>query len=592
VLFNTLAYAQFFACVFLVGWLLADRRAAVLAPAVAPLFCALHLGPRFWFSVAGLALFLFCALPAGSAFFWLCSKPRSERAFRLVLLGVLAQATLTLAAITWTATGFDPFTLGLITLHVPLERLGPFAWAVPLFGFAATYALLVARKARLLFLLIASYVFYAYWDYRFLPLIWASSTADYLLGHAIARAPNAASRKRWLVLTVVMNLGVLGLFKYYNFGVDQMSALLTSLGLPGLEATLEVALPVGISFFTFESMSYVIDVYRGELEPHQSYAEYLTFVAFFPHLVAGPIVRPKDLLPQLAGVARFDERAASEGLFLIAVGLGKKILIGDFLALRLVDQVFDAPHFYSALEMYAATVGYALQIYCDFSGYTDIAIGSALLLGVRFPKNFDSPYKSTSIVEFWRRWHISLSTWLRDYLYIPLGGNRHGRVRTYFNLLCTMLLGGLWHGAAWTFLIWGALHGVALAVNRYWAERWARPQPESPSFLRRAALVLLTFHFVCLGWIFFRSSSFGSAWAVLERLASLTTHHQNLPLPVLGALAAGLVGHFVPARLFEWTKQRFIGSPWLVQGALLYLVAVLLRRIGSADSVPFVYFQF
>jgi alginate O-acetyltransferase complex protein AlgI len=458
--------------------------------------------------------------------------------------------------------------------------------------FVVSWLLAPRRKLRLWFLLGASYFFYAHWDFRFLPLIWASSTADWLLGHAIAKAKDGQSRKRWLAATVVMNLGVLGLFKYWNFGIQSASALLAQLGLPGFTATLEVALPVGISFFTFESMSYVIDVYRGELEPHQSYPEYLAFVAFFPHLVAGPIVRPKDLLPQLAGLARFRPNEASEGLFLVAVGLGKKILIGDFLALRLVDQVFDSPLFYSALEVYAAIVGYALQIYCDFSGYTDIAIGSALLLGVRFPKNFDSPYKSASIIEFWRRWHISLSTWLRDYLYIPLGGNRHGPARTYLNLLLTMLLGGLWHGAAWTFVVWGALHGAALAINRFWVERWARPKATPISPLRRAIQVLLTFHLVCLGWVFFRASSFDSAWLVLERLTSLSTHHQNLSAPVLWALAVGVVLHFVPERLFQRTQSLFIAAPALAQGLVLFLVAVLLRRIGSADSVPFVYFQF
>ena len=273
--------------------------------------------------------------------------------------------------------------------------------------FVVSWSLVRAQKWRLLFLLGASYFFYAHWDFRFLPLIWGSSTADYFLARAIHRAPTPAARKRWLISTVVMNLGVLGFFKYWNFGIENVAA---ALGIDASNVTLRVALPVGISFFTFESMSYVIDVYRRELEPAWSYTEYLSFVAFFPHLVAGPIVRPRDLLPQLAGPARFDATLASEGLFLIAVGLAKKIVIGDYLALNLIDRVFDAPAFYSALEVYAAVVGYALQIYCDFSGYTDIAIGSALILGVRFPVNFDSPYQAVNIADFWRRWHISLST--------------------------------------------------------------------------------------------------------------------------------------------------------------------------------------
>jgi alginate O-acetyltransferase complex protein AlgI len=596
VLFNTLAYAQFFACVFVAAWLLVDRRFAVVLPALAVGVVGLQLGQRaVQLPLVWLTLFA-SAVTAAAALWYVRRGPSEGRAFEIRLRGAalaaLGTATLGLTAMTEPLFGTDPFRLGLKTLGIPLPAPGPVGWLIAALCFCLALGLLIAKKSRLLLLLVSSYVFYAHWDYRFLPLIWASSTADWLLGHAIARAPQGASRKRWLVLTVVMNLGVLGLFKYWNFGIDSASALLQEMGLPGLTATLEVALPVGISFFTFESMSYVIDVYRGELEPHRSYAEYLTFVAFFPHLVAGPIVRPKDLLPQLAGASHFDSHGASEGLFLIAVGLGKKVLIGDFLALRLVDQVFDSPLFYSAVEVYAAVVGYALQIYCDFSGYTDIAIGSALLLGVRFPKNFDSPYKSTSIIEFWRRWHISLSTWLRDYLYIPLGGNRRGPARTYLNLLLTMLLGGLWHGAAWTFVIWGALHGVGLAVNRFWSERWARHRTDPPSFGRRAVLLLLTFHFVCLGWIFFRAPTLGAAGLVLQRLASLTTHHQNLSLQVLAALGAGLVFHFVPEGLFERIKRTYIALPAVAQGVVLFAVAVLLRQIGSADSVPFVYFQF
>lgn len=594
-LFNTLAYAQFFACVFAAAWLLVDRRFAALLPALAAGVLAFGLGapairaPLAWstlllaFATAALALWTLRRGEAEGAAF--------ELRLRGAILATLGTGALALTALTQPKFGLDPFRLGLKALGVPLPP-GAAGWLLAAACFALTYGLLRAKNARLLFLLASSYVFYAHWDYRFLPLIWASSTADWLLGHAIARAPNASSRKRWLVLTVVMNLGVLGLFKYWNFGIDSATVLLQNLGLPGLEATLEVALPVGISFFTFESMSYVIDVYRGELEPHRSYPEYLTFVAFFPHLVAGPIVRPKDLLPQLTGKAIFSSRAGSEGLFLIALGLGKKVLIGDFLALRLVDQVFDAPLFYSAVEVYAAVLGYALQIYCDFSGYTDIAIGSALLLGVRFPKNFNSPYKSTSIAEFWRRWHISLSTWLRDYLYIPLGGNRRGPARTYLNLLITMLLGGLWHGAAWTFVVWGALHGVGLAVNRFWSERWARPRTSPAPLWRRAVPLFLTFHFVCLGWIFFRAPTFGAAWLVLRRLASWTTHHQNLSPQVLTALGAGLLLHFVPERLFERLKETYIALPAVAQGAVLFATAVLLRQIGSADSVPFVYFQF
>jgi len=339
-------------------------------------------------------------------------------------------------------------------------------------------------------------------------------------------------------------------------------------------------------------MSYVIDVYRGHIKPHRSYIEYLTFVAFFPHLVAGPIVRPRDLLPQLGGEPRFSAEAGMEGLFLIAVGLTKKVAIGDYLALNLVDRVFESPAGYSSVEVYAAVIGYALQIYCDFSGYTDIAIGSALLLGIRFPKNFDAPYSAVDIVDFWRRWHISLSTWLRDYLYIPLGGNRRGRARTYANLMITMLLGGLWHGASWTFVVWGGIHGAALALTRAWREWRGESGSLLPGGIGRVAGILFTFHLVCAAWIFFRADSFAKARLIFERLAEGTTHHVNLDARVLAVLALGLASHYVPDKQFEAAKQGFSRLPVPAQAALLFGVLVLLQKFASAEAVPFVYFQF
>jgi len=456
--------------------------------------------------------------------------------------------------------------------------------------FVVAWLLSRTRKLRVVFLLLASYVFYAHWDYRFVPLIWASSTADYLLGHAIARATDPVLRKRWLILTVVLNLGLLGFFKYFDFGIDTARALLQSFGFHPPPFALEVALPVGISFFTFESMSYVIDVYRGDIKPHRSYLEYLTFVAFFPHLVAGPIVRPRDLLPQLANPARFQPELGSEALFLIALGLLKKVAIGDYLALNFVDRVFQAPAQYSALECYAAVVGYALQIYCDFSGYTDIAIGSALLLGIRFPANFAAPYTASDLIDFWRRWHISLSTWLRDYLYVPLGGNRRGPARTYLNLMLTMLLGGLWHGANWTFVIWGGLHGVGLALNRVLRDRFNVDPSRNP--WTRVLGVLVTFHFVAFAWIFFRSNSFGAARAFIDQLSTLTTHHPNLDERVVAVLVAGLIAHFVPRAWYVEAKTTFVALPSAAQAVLLFGALLVLRTMASAEAVPFVYFQF
>jgi D-alanyl-lipoteichoic acid acyltransferase DltB (MBOAT superfamily) len=457
-------------------------------------------------------------------------------------------------------------------------------------AFVVTWLCARARRLRLLFLLGASYFFYAQSGTRFLALIWACSSADFLLSHAIARAQGDRRRRAWLVVTVLMNLGVLAYFKYARFGLETAHAGLAALGLQLPTPALSIALPVGISFFTFESMSYVIDVYRRELEPHSSYLEYLTFVAFFPHLVAGPIVRPRDLLPQLARPPVWREGEASEALLLIATGLLKKLAIADYLGLNLVDRVFDAPTQYSALECYVAIVGYAVQIYTDFSGYTDIAIGSAALLGVRFPANFAAPYQAHDIVDFWRRWHISLSTWLRDYLYIPLGGNRGGRLRTYANLIVTMLLGGLWHGPKWTFVVWGGLHGVALAFNRAFRERFGDVLGSTP--LLRALSTALTFHFVLLSWVFFRADSFRAARAVFGELTTLTTYHPNLDARVLGVLAFGLAVHFLPQRLEATLRARFSALPGIAQGIALFAVLLIVRRMASAEAVPFVYFQF
>jgi D-alanyl-lipoteichoic acid acyltransferase DltB (MBOAT superfamily) len=457
-------------------------------------------------------------------------------------------------------------------------------------AFVVTWLCAHARRLRLLFLLGASYFFYAQSGVRFLALIWACSTADFLLSHAIGRAHSAGRKKAWLALTVVMNLSVLAYFKYANFGLENARAALAALGVIVPSVALSITLPVGISFFTFESMSYVIDVYRGELKPHASYLEYLTFVAFFPHLVAGPIVRPRDLLPQLSRPPRWDGREASIALLTIAIGLLKKLAIADYLGLNLVDRVFDAPSQYSALECYVAIVAYAVQIYADFSGYTDIAIGSAALLGVRFPPNFAAPYQAHDMIDFWRRWHISLSTWLRDYLYIPLGGNRRGRLRTYANLLATMVLGGLWHGPKWTFVIWGGLHGVALACNRALRARFG-------DGLKRTALLLwcsrvCTFHFVLFCWVFFRAESLRSARAVFGELRTLTAYHPNLDARVLAVLACGLAMHFLPQKLELAARARFSRLPGVLQGLALFAVLLLVRKMASAEAVPFVYFQF
>jgi D-alanyl-lipoteichoic acid acyltransferase DltB (MBOAT superfamily) len=464
--------------------------------------------------------------------------------------------------------------------------------------FLASWALVRWRTARLLFLLAASYAFYANWKREYLPLILASSTIDYLLALRIDAETDEGRRKRWLVVTVVVNLGILGFFKYWNFAVESVSTVVGALrGAPPPDARsllLGFALPVGISFFTFESMSYVIDVYRREIPVCRNYLRYLLFVAFFPHLVAGPIVRPSNLLPQFDATPELTIEGGGEGLFLIAVGLLKKVMIGDYLAINLVDRVFDRTTSFSGLETLFGVYGYALQIYCDFSGYTDIAIGSALLLGIRLNENFRSPYQSTSLQEFWRRWHISLSSWLRDYLYIPLGGSKGGPGKTYRNLMLTMLLGGLWHGASWTFVFWGFLHGGALALTRAF-QRWrgTRESDENhdPLWLR-VLLGLATFHFVCLAWVFFRADSFGKALTVLRQIFTLTTFHPNLHGKILAIMALGLVTHLLPHGLFDRLKGAFIRLPAPAQAACLFGAAIALREATTSAVVPFLYFQF
>lgn len=445
---------------------------------------------------------------------------------------------------------------------------------------------------RIIFLLALSYAFYSFWNWKYLPLIFGSSTVDFLLARAIGREERPRVRRALLAVTVVLNLGFLGFFKYWNFAVENAHVVRELLAGAPVSAgeVLKVTLPpVGISFFTFESMSYVIDVYRRELEAHKSYLRYLLFVSFFPHLVAGPIVRPRDLLPQLERAPSLTREQSGEALFLVAVGLVKKVVLSDQLAVNLVDRVFERPENFSAVEVLAGVYGYAAQIYCDFSGYTDIAIGSALLLGVRFPKNFDAPYQAGDLADFWRRWHISLSTWLRDYLYIPLGGNRISEWHTYRNLMLTMLLGGLWHGASWTFVFWGFLHGLGLAVTRAY-QRW-RGRATGSSALR-PLMVLLTFHYVCFAWIFFRAPTFKQAMLVLKQIGTLTTFHPNLPAILVGLLAIALGSCYVPRSLHEGARRGFTQLPAPAQGALLFLVAIGLHEAASAAAVPFVYFQF
>ena len=449
--------------------------------------------------------------------------------------------------------------------------------------FSVAWSLERENDRRKLFLLAASYVFYGWWDWRFCFLLLASSLLNWLVGRALSVTPPGS--RGWLTaLGVVINLGILGFFKYYGFFVESAADILQSVGMERDLIFIQVILPVGISFYTFQGISYVVDVKRGEVEARRSLTDVMLYISFFPQLVAGPIVRAKDFLPQLEATPRLSREAAALGLLLIVWGLFKKTVIASELAEGIVDPVFFDPSYYGPVDLLFGVWAYAVQIYCDFSAYSDIAIGCAALLGYRFQRNFDQPYRARSFQDFWRRWHISLSTWLRDYLYIPMGGSRGSAGATNRNLFITMLLGGLWHGAAWTFIAWGALHGAALVIERMAGLAKSR---------RGIISLVLTFHAVCLGWILFRSSTFDLAAAYMAGFFGDWLAAPEALTPFLAGLTlAGLAMHFLPARGIETAARALarLRSPFAaIILALLFLVVESLRPEGVA---PFIYFQF
>src|SRR5262245_48096279 len=428
------------------------------------------------------------------------------------------------------------------------------------------------------FIVAASFVFYAAWDWKFIFLLGFSVIWNWATGLAIHRAASDGRRKSLLALSVAVNLGLLGYFKYFNFFVSSTNNALTWVGLELPISVREIVLPVGISFFTFMGISYVVDIYRRELEP-ASFGKFAAYLSLFPHLVAGPIVRGSELLPQLDTPR--DPRRVDTGraFYLIGTGLFKKVVIANYLATNIVDPVFGAPVQHSSLETWIAVYAYAVQIYCDFSGYTDMAIGLALLLGFKFPQNFDSPYTAISIQDFWRRWHMTLSRWLRDYVYIPLGGNRKGDTRTYVNLMATMLLGGLWHGAGWTFVVWGGLHGLWLAVGRFRREHGLEALNPTGWVLWRRRIV--TFQLVCFAWIFFRADSFATAIDVIGRL--FDNWAQSSPLVTSGVVLAIVVGigtQYLPARVPPAIMAWFSRARVSVQIVVLALALMVSHAMG------------
>ena len=460
------------------------------------------------------------------------------------------------------------------------------------------YGMVLRRSpSRVFWLLAASYLFYASWNAKYLLLIVISTVIDFTVGLGLGRARSVRARRLLLLASLISNLGMLAFFKYANFFLDSLKQFLEGFVLGGETVNMpvvDVLLPVGISFYTFQTLSYTIDVYRGKLEPIHDPLKFALFVSFFPQLVAGPIVRATEFLPQLERLpSPHDVRQHSRGLALIMVGLIKKVAIADYLALHLVDRVFESPLMYSSIEMLMAVYGYAIQIYCDFSGYSDVAIGSALLLGFRLTENFNRPYAACNLQDFWRRWHISLSSWLRDYLYIPLGGSRGGPGATYRNLLTTMLLGGLWHGASWNFVIWGALHGGVLAANRAFQRAVARHDvwESPPAWFRQAGLVT-TFHFVCFAWIFFRTTTFTAALEVLEVLSDWNWATENLTWTLVVLILGSLTVHLTPRSWESGMRELFVKMPWPARGVFLLLVAIALQQLKGSEVVPFIYFQF
>jgi len=443
----------------------------------------------------------------------------------------------------------------------------------------------------------------------FFSLLVLSTIYDYYLANAIHRANNPLKRKIYLVLSLTINIGLLAFFKYTYYFADIINDLFHTHFHPqnlfyvasnnwfGTHFDInKIILPVGISFFTFQTLSYTIDVYRKHIEPAKNILDFGFFVTYFPQLIAGPIVRAVDFLPQIAKKFHLTEREFGHAIFLIVGGFIKKTVISDYISVNFVDRIFDDPQLYSGFDNLMAVYGYAIQIYCDFSGYSDMAIGISLLLGFRLPLNFNSPYVSLSITEFWRRWHISLSTWLKDYLYISLGGNRKGKIRTYINLLITMLIGGLWHGAANKFIIWGALHGAALAIHKAWLEYvpWARSQN---SKIYNFIAGLVTFHFVCFCWIYFRADDVPTVKTMLDRIFhnfSLTDMRIKISAywKVFSFILAGYLLHFIPKRFKLSLEERFTLVPLVLKVVMVAVIIVLVYQVASSEVQPFIYFQF
>lgn len=472
-----------------------------------------------------------------------------------------------------------------------LFNSGLFLWLFA--GFILIYYLLRKQlPMRLLFVTAFSYYFYYKSSGFFFFLLAIVTISDFLIAKKMAQISDKTKRKLLVTFSLIINLGMLGYFKYTNFLGHLVADLINN---PFHD--LNIFLPVGISFFTFQSLSYTIDVYREDIKPLSNLLDYAFYVSFFPQLVAGPIVRARDFIPQIRQPLMVTKVMLGQGLFFILCGAIKKVIISDYISVNFVERIFENPTLYSGLENLLGVYGYALQIYCDFSGYSDMAIGLALLLGFRFPINFNSPYRSLDITDFWRRWHISLSSWLRDYLYISLGGNRKGKFRQYLNLIITMFLGGLWHGASLNFVFWGLLHGIALAIHKVWMKLMGIKKGTVLPAWRRVLGIVITFHFVCFCWIFFRNTSFQNSH---DMIAQITTafHPELLSQVITGywrVLAMMLLGyliHFIPRPWKDTAATQLTNMPLIAKAVVMLVVIWVIIQMRSTDIQPFIYFQF
>jgi D-alanyl-lipoteichoic acid acyltransferase DltB (MBOAT superfamily) len=441
------------------------------------------------------------------------------------------------------------------------------------------------RALSLAVILFANYFFYARWDMVYLILIPAASTLDFLVGLGLQSTDRKPLRRALVTFSIAMNIGILAFYKYMPF-VLQNWASWTGRQAPEWHWSL----PITLSFYVFQSLTYTIDLYRRDAKGTRSYLAHLAAVSFFPTTLAGPITRVQSLIDQMEKRKPLEPADGGRAMFLIGMGLVKKLMIADYLAENLVNRVFDFPNLYSGTEVLISVYAYAFQIYYDFSGYSDIAIGSALLLGLKLPANFNRPYLAVNLTDFWRRWHITLSNWLRDYLYFSLPGLRSWKVFSYSNLVLTMVIGGLWHGASWNFVIWGALHGLGLVIVRLWQSSFTNMKGVPRVF--HYVSMLLTFNFVVLAWIFFRAPDLDGALAMLERIASMTVSFVNISVPIGVVLGVGLVGHSLPKRWYDEGLNLYVKAPFYAQAAALAALVFGLRYVVTTGAAPFIYNQF